>query len=289
MRKIIYGIVLAATLGGAAFYFYKISTVPEAAFELMSPQAGMVVESPLKFMGRAPGNWFFEATLPVHVADANGKVLGSGQAMAKGDWMTAGLVEFFGEINFEKSGTENGKIVFEKDNPSGLTENVGSFELPIKFTQFSGVGAPPFARMNLKVFFGNRIYNPQAGSATQQSLGQVNSPQVADCKKVFSVTRSVPQTLGVARMALEQLLQGPTESEKKSGYITSLSSGATVDDLSIENGLAKVDFNAALNNVGGSCAVAAIRAQIEQTLRQFSTVKEVVISVNGNTAGALQP
>ncbi len=273
MRKIMFGVFLVVVLAGLFSYFYQLRNSNQSEFLLMSPQPGAIIKNPLNFSGRAPGNWFFEALFPVYIVDGNGKILGNGVAQAKEDWMTAGLVEFSGEINFDKSGIENGKMIFEKDNPSGLPENAGSFELPIKFAQFSGAGAPPFARMNLKVFFGNTIYDPEA----------------VDCKKVFSVTRAVPQTLGVARMALEQLLLGPTDSEKKSGYITTLSSGVTVHNLSIENGLARVDFNESLNNVGGSCQVSAIRAQIEQTLRQFPTVREVLISVNGNTEEALQP
>ncbi|PIP22172.1 MAG: hypothetical protein COX38_02115, partial [Candidatus Nealsonbacteria bacterium CG23_combo_of_CG06-09_8_20_14_all_39_25] len=41
--------------------------------------------------------------------------------------------------------------------------------------------------------------------------------------------------------------------------------------------------------VGGSCKVSAIRAQITQTLKQFPTVDEVVISINGRTEDILQP
>jgi spore germination protein GerM len=41
--------------------------------------------------------------------------------------------------------------------------------------------------------------------------------------------------------------------------------------------------------MGGSCRVTAIRAQITQTLEQFSTIKNVIISVNGSVDEALQP
>jgi spore germination protein GerM len=54
--------------------------------------------------------------------------------------------------------------------------------------------------------------------------------------------------------------------------------------------VARVDFDEQLNyQVGGSCRVMAIRAQIEQTLKQFSTVDSVIISVNGQTEGILEP
>jgi len=41
--------------------------------------------------------------------------------------------------------------------------------------------------------------------------------------------------------------------------------------------------------VGGSCRVSAIRAEIIQTLKQFSTIKEVIISINNRTEDILQP
>jgi len=60
--------------------------------------------------------------------------------------------------------------------------------------------------------------------------------------------------------------------------------------LTIENGVAKADFDPQLQfQVGGSCRVQAIRAEITQTLKQFPTVNEVFISVNGETELILQP
>jgi spore germination protein GerM len=61
--------------------------------------------------------------------------------------------------------------------------------------------------------------------------------------------------------------------------------------LSVSGGLAKVVFSPELENYGGgSCNVGAIRAQIEQTLKQFSSVDRVEISVVGKSAAeTLQP
>jgi spore germination protein GerM len=74
------------------------------------------------------------------------------------------------------------------------------------------------------------------------------------------------------------------------GYFSAINPGVVLNKLTIENGVAKADFNDLLNmNVAGSCRVAMIRAQITQTLKQFPTVKSVVISVNGATDTILQP
>ncbi|MFA7654056.1 MAG: GerMN domain-containing protein [Candidatus Magasanikbacteria bacterium] len=127
--------------------------------------------------------------------------------------------------------------------------------------------------IKLKVFFINSQLDPGVS-----------------CVKVFSVERFVTSTPAVGLAALQQLLVGPTKSEKAGGFGTTINPGVTVQKLTIENGIARVDFNDELDRqAGGSCRVSAIRAQIEATLKQFSTVKEVIISINGQSEDILQP
>ncbi len=49
------------------------------------------------------------------------------------DWMTEDFVSFTATLTFEGSTTDSGKLILEKDNPSGLPENADSLEIPIKF------------------------------------------------------------------------------------------------------------------------------------------------------------
>jgi spore germination protein GerM len=94
----------------------------------------------------------------------------------------------------------------------------------------------------------------------------------------------------VGRAALDELLKGPSVEEKEKGYLTAINEGVKVEKLTIENGVAKADFNSRLEEaVGGSCRVNLIRSQIVNTLMQFSTVKEVVISIEGKTEDILEP
>ncbi len=66
--------------------------------------------------------------------------------------------------------------------------------------------------------------------------------------------------------------------------------GVKIQKLTIENNIAKVDFDKQLEfQVGGSCRVSAIRAQITQTIKQFPTVKSVKLSVDGRTGDIFQP
>lgn len=136
------------------------------------------------------------------------------------------------------------------------------------------IGGPENAEtIKVKVYFNNNNFDPEIS-----------------CNKVFPVEREIIKTSAVARAALEELLKGPTEKESQDGFATSINPGVKVQKLVIENNVAKVDFDGTLERaVGGSCWVSAIRSQIIQTLKQFPTVKNVIISINGRTEDILQP
>lgn len=115
-------------------------------------------------------------------------------------------------------------------------------------------------------------------------------PNMVDCSKVFGTTRAVVQTTAVARAALEELFKGPTDQEKTEGYSTSVPVGVKIQKLTIVNGVAKVDLSQDLEQqVSGSCRVTSIRAEITETLKQFPTVQNVEISIDGRAEDILQP
>ena len=111
-----------------------------------------------------------------------------------------------------------------------------------------------------------------------------------DCEATDETERTVAQSAQIETVALENLLQGPTEAERREGLFTNIPSGVRINSLTIENGIARADFSAELDRgVAGSCRVLAIRAQIEHTLKEFPSVSEVVISIEGRTDDILQP
>ncbi|MEF8846833.1 MAG: GerMN domain-containing protein [Candidatus Paceibacterota bacterium] len=110
-----------------------------------------------------------------------------------------------------------------------------------------------------------------------------------DCSAVFAVEREIEKTEGTGKAALKELLEGPTDQEKENGYFTSIGEGVELNSLNIEDGVATADFSEELNQGGGSCTMEGRRAEIIETLKQFPTVDEVVISVEGETEGVLQP
>lgn len=242
-------------------------SVQESPVRVFEPLSGDAISSPLAVRGEARGTWYFEASFPVRLLDANGNELAVTPAQAQGEWMTEDYVAFSAELSFQPSSTETGTLVLEKDNPSGLPEHADEIRIPILF-------ADPGAQMSVTVFFGNTI----------------KDPEVLDCSRVFSVTRTIPKTQAIARAALNELLAGPTAQEAQAGYTTSINSGVEIQSLVIEDATAKVDFTPRLDeDMGGSCRVTAIRSQITETLKQFPTVDDVVISIDGETDLILQP
>lgn len=245
------------------------------AVTVSSPISGQVIYSPVFIKGEVPGFWFFEASFPIKLYDENNRLIG--ESLAKPDinedetWMTDKLVAFEAAIGFERPTSTKGTIVLEKDNPSGLLENAGEFRVPVIFA--NNIEPIKNNRITLKVYFNNSRLDPDIS-----------------CNKVFSVDREVKETLAVARAAMNELILGPTLIEREAGYFSSFDSNVQIKSINIENGVARVDFNEGLEkNIGGSCQVAAIVAQINSTLKQFSSIKTVVISINGRSEGILQP
>ncbi len=97
------------------------------------PLENTVVKSPLVVKGEARGNWYFEASFPVVLIDANGKELALSPAQAKTDWMTTEFVPFEVTLTFSKPLTKTGTLILKKDNPSGLPENDASISIPVRF------------------------------------------------------------------------------------------------------------------------------------------------------------
>lgn len=96
--------------------------------------AGSYIESPVTITGKARGNWFFEASFPISIVNWDGLIIGQGVAQAKGEWMTEEFVPFEAKITFDKATYKNnGSIILQKDNPSGLPENDDALEIPIFF------------------------------------------------------------------------------------------------------------------------------------------------------------
>ena len=92
-----------------------------------------MIKSPLIIEGEARGTWFFKATFPVKLLDANGNEVAVHYAQAPGEWMTEDFVSFEAQIEFSKPATATGTLVLEKSNPSDLAEYDAKIEIPVRF------------------------------------------------------------------------------------------------------------------------------------------------------------
>ena len=239
---------------------------------LSNPRPNQIIESPLFIKGEARGLWFFEASFPIKLFDENNFLLGITIAQALGNWMTEDFVQFSATLPLAVSSTKKGVLILEKDNPSGLPENADELRVPVVFKE---VTEETKEKMVVKISLSDSRF--------------VNEPYF-DCSKTIALEREVPKTQAVASAALEALLRGATKEEINQGFVSNINSGVRIQSLTIKDGLAKVDFDEQLEfQVGGSCKVAAIRAQITETLKQFSTVNSVIISIDGRTEDILQP
>ena len=277
-KKIFIFILTIVILGGIAVYFvvFKPSEVltpnKDDLIKINNPRPNQIIESPLFIKGEARGNWYFEASFPVKLFDDNGFLLGITPAQALGDWMTEDFVEFSTTFPFAVPSTPKGRLILEKDNPSGLPEYADELIIPVYFKEVPEI---PEEFMTVKIFLSDSRF---AGEP------------YFDCSRTIAVERQVPKTLAVAKAAVETLLRGATQEEINQGFVSNISSGVRIQKLTIENRVAKIDFDEQLEfQVGGSCWVAAIRAQIRDTLKQFPTVDYVLISINGRTEDILQP
>lgn len=91
------------------------------------------LKSPLHLTGEARGYWFFEGSFPVTLLDQSSNILANGIAVTSVDWMTEELIPFVIDFKFEKPLGNTGLLILHRDNPSGLSENDDSLEIPVKF------------------------------------------------------------------------------------------------------------------------------------------------------------
>jgi len=153
------------------------------------------------------------------------------------------------------------------------------------------------------------------GAILARQMVRVLSPNDPDTQQITlyfllgenlqAVQRRIPKTVKIGTAALEELLWGPG-APNLAGVGTAIPTPqqvlsypgrepdwgprVTLLKLTIVDGVATADFSQEMRAYGGgSLRVMLLRQQIEQTLKQFPTVKEVVIAVEGQTEGVLEP
>lgn len=117
-----------------------------------------------------------------------------------------------------------------------------------------------------------------------------------EAKAVKTVTiRRTEEDLGLIPQVVKLLIQlSIPEDLAKEGLLTAIPVNTRLYSFGYENNKAIVNFNAELNEGGGSCLMLMRRSQIENTIKALNEVsglqiREVEIQVEGETDTALQP
>lgn len=238
----------------------SISPTPSANIQVSSPKAGEEVSFPFTISGQAR---VFENMLSVRLLEqGTRKLLYQVPVYAKAPDMGQ-FGPFEQEIGYLVAQPADENVILEAfwNSPKDGSE-IDAVSIPLKLK----LGETSLA----KVFFGKQVSSD-------------------DCTTMFPFARIIPKIEAPARRALELLLEGPSLADGQDVF-TSINAGVKIQSLTIKDGIARVDFDEQLEfQVGGSCRVAAIRSQIAETLKQFPTVKNVIISINGRTEDILQP
>ncbi len=114
----------------------------------------------------------------------------------------------------------------------------------------------------------------------------------SDCVvKVFPVTRSIPKTASVAKAVLEHLFAGPSKRERSRGFYSDFSekTRSFLISINLKNEVAYVNLRylTTAPNIGNfttSCGGSNFFGQVENTLKQFSSIKRVFFAFDGDPA-----
>jgi hypothetical protein len=99
--------------------------------------------------------------------------------------------------------------------------------------------------------------------------------------KLFATARTEPFDPAIGRASLTAMLAGPSGAERDAGVGTAVPSGTSLRGLTISSGIARVDFSSEFRRSGDTPFTPLQVGQVVYTIGQFSTVKQVVIEVNG--------
>jgi germination protein M len=122
---------------------------------------------------------------------------------------------------------------------------------------------------------------PTTGSDTTLPAPASFEVWFARGEKLVSVRRTHEATPRVATAAIEELLAGPTRTERASGVDTAIPAGTRLVGISIKAGVAIIDLTSEYQSGGGSLSMQVRLGQIVYTLTQFPTVKKVSFRLDG--------
>ncbi|MEK7145816.1 MAG: Gmad2 immunoglobulin-like domain-containing protein [Patescibacteria group bacterium] len=226
----------------------------EANITIETPSENETVSNPIHLTGEAR---VFESQLSWRLKDVNGNILMEGHVMSQ-----AADSGQFGdyEVWIPVPAVTDPHLTVEAFQYSAMDGSVIDLvSVPVLLDRIE--------KTDVQLYFHNDTLDPEIS-----------------CTEVFPVPRSMAVSESAVRVAMLALLQGPSESEKESGYSTTIPFMTELKDINLKSdGTLIVDLKGSISYtpMAGSCLVGSIRAEIEQTAMQFATVKSVEILIDG--------
>ncbi|OGH88518.1 MAG: hypothetical protein A3J93_04620 [Candidatus Magasanikbacteria bacterium RIFOXYC2_FULL_42_28] len=236
-----------------------------------TPMPNTVVTSSLLIEGRARGTWFFEASFPISIIDANGKFLGTHYGEAEGEWMTREFVPFHATLTFSTPTTERGTLILHNDNPSGLPENDDEIRIPVMFEKTMAV--------TIMVPENEKLYQKQ-----MTEFAQVGGPDPLETTVFIKKEMTVPYSTDIinasVQAAAEEIPHGGGGGPDKT----------QIAYLKIQDTTAYVLLDIDLDGWAGvSVSIAIIHPLVEKTLLQFPEINRVEFGYAPSVTAALVP
>ena len=100
-------------------------------------------------------------------------------------------------------------------------------------------------------------------------------------EELGTAERTLPETVAVARAAMEALCGGPNEDEKAAGLGTTVPKGTRLLGISLDGAVATVDLSGEFASGGGSLSMTTRVAQVVYTMTQFKTIRAVEFRLDG--------
>ncbi|MFH1387176.1 MAG: GerMN domain-containing protein [bacterium] len=158
------------------------------------------------------------------------------------------------------------------------------FKIPKKAKQvlvFAGLVA--LVILGLNIFFKLQTEEPRAKprETTKNALTRVYFIKEG---RVAPVVRELAPDENPLRKVINELLKGPTNEERKEGYITGIPKECRALNITVNGGAAQIIFNQKLEEFsGGAGKVETMLAQIVYTATEIPGINKVLIKIKGRS------
>lgn len=177
-------------------------------------------------------------------------------------------------------------VYFVTKNPANTVTPLSNQIVSVSTTQEQG-------KVNIIEEVKNDVNIPGGGSedivyqkikATAYLGNTQKNPNSIDCALTYPLEREIDKKYESPMInSVLALLEPLTLAEKEQGFVSAIPAGTILKYLKLDDsGVMSVNLSGNISKAAGSCAVTAIRSAITNTLSQFSSVKSVIICIDGN-------